>query len=106
MFATEQRMGMVLIHKEKIALLRWGNFTSRPFGVALRACHPETICKSGKKFVGVTKTKLGTWCATWMCQEHNRVAQTFPPSLVGFWMAGSAGHLAYYSDMVVAPLPM
>jgi hypothetical protein len=98
---------MALIQQEQCALLRWGNMTSRPFGLAMEPCPGSPRCISGRKFENIgTKTRYGTRQVYWTCQQHGRVAQTFSRDLVGWWQAGEAGHLARWSKLMDPPPPI
>jgi hypothetical protein len=107
MFETEHRMGIALIHQKECAVLRWGNMTSRPFGLAMTPCLGDHRCTSGRKFDRIgEKTRYGTRQVYWMCETHGPVAQTFSTHLVGWWQAGLAGHLARWDELMDPPPPI
>jgi len=107
MFATERRLGMAIIRQNKTALLRWGNMASRPFGLNVWPCRPGETCDSGRTFLRIgEKTSFGTRQVYWECAQHGEVVQTFSRFLVGWWLSGGNGHLARWSELINAPLPM
>jgi len=98
---------MAFIQKEKTALLRWGNVKSRPFGVALKNCHSNEKCDSPRKFMGISQAnRYGVRQVNWICEKHGDVSQVFDKSLVGWWTAGKAGHLARWNEIIDPPSPI
>jgi len=107
MFATDRLMGVAVLHKNEFALLRVGNFVSRPFGIARAPCTPGVPCDGAQKFQRIgNKTQFETRQVFWMCDKHRIVSQTFSKHLVGWRMAKIYGHIAQWNDFLPTPPPI
>lgn len=100
MLAAQQRFGVTLLHEDQVATLWPGSMSSRPFGLK-----PPTPCCADAKWAvkKPEKSPLGPVYLHFTCKVCKRkTALSFPASLVGWWMVGSRGHIAYWNFVLPA----